>query len=62
MNEQLIGGKKSNNRFHDDIWNMRYLKGFKWSNLTEKLNYDQKMRQQRLKTDMHSKTKELNFF
>ena len=39
-NGQLIGGKKQKNRWHDDTWCMKYLSGFKWSNLTEKLAYD----------------------
>ena len=59
LNNQQMGGKKRNNKFHDDRWNLRYLSGFKWANLTEKLVYDQKMREQRLKTDMSRANKEL---
>lgn len=40
LNGQLIGGKKRNNKYHDDTWNIKYLKGFKWHHLTEKLAYD----------------------
>ena len=40
LNNQLIGGKKRKNAFHDDRWSMRYLSGFKWYHLTEKLVYD----------------------
>jgi ESF2/ABP1 family protein len=40
LNNQLMGGKKRHNMFHDDTWNLLYLSKFKWSNLTEKLNYD----------------------
>lgn len=29
LNGQIIGGKKGN-FYHDDIWNLRYLKNFKW--------------------------------
>ena len=36
--------------FYDDILNVKYLSGFQWSHLTEKLTYDQKMREQRLQT------------
>ena len=57
-----MGGKKRHNKFHDDRWNLRYLKGFKWANLTEKLVYDQKMREQRLKTDMSRANKELQYY
>ena len=59
LNNQLIGGKKRNNEWHDDTWNLKYLRGFKWSNLTEKLAYDQKMREQRLKFDNNRASKEL---
>ena len=57
-----MGGKKRKNKFHDDRWNLRYLKGFKWANLTEKLVYDQKMREQRLKADMSRANKELQYY
>ena len=62
LNNQLIGGKKRKNAFHDDRWSLRYLSGFKWRHLTEKLVYDQKMRQQRLKTDMARSNKELAYY
>ena len=51
LNGNQIGGKKRHNLFHDDIWAIRYLPKFKWSNLTEKLAYDQKVREQRLKAE-----------
>lgn len=44
LNGQLFGGKKRHNDYHDDIWCIKYLAGFKWFHLTEKLAYDQKMR------------------
>lgn len=34
LNSRVIGGKKSG-YYHDDVWNLRYLKGFKWNHLTE---------------------------
>ena len=62
LNGQLMGGKKRKNQFHDDMWAIRYLSGFKWRHLTEKLVYDQKMRQQRLKTDVARANKELAYY
>src|SRR5690606_32772762 len=32
LNAQIVGGKKGN-YYHDDVWNMKYLKGFKWGDL-----------------------------
>ena len=40
LNGQQIGGKKRNNKYREDIWNIKYLSGFKWFHLTEKLEYD----------------------
>lgn len=62
LNNQLIGGKKQHNKYRDDTWTLKYLKGFKWHHLTEKLAYDQKMRQQRLKSDVRRAEKEINFY
>lgn len=28
LNGQLVGGKKRNNEYHDDTWNIKYLSGF----------------------------------
>ena len=62
LNNNNIGGKKRHNLFYDDIWNISYLSKFKWSHLTEKLVYDQKMREQRLKTQMSQARKEMQFY
>mmetsp|Transcript_22910 Transcript_22910/g.35230 ORF Transcript_22910/g.35230 Transcript_22910/m.35230 type:complete len:280 (-) Transcript_22910:91-930(-) len=62
LNNQQIGGKKRHNMFYDDIWNVKYLSKFKWSHLTEKLTYDSKMREQRLKASVHQAKKEYQFF
>jgi len=51
LNNTQVGGKKRNNLFYDDIWIIKYLKHFKWSHLTEKLTYDQKVREMRLKAE-----------
>lgn len=36
LNTRQIGGRKRD-YYHDDIWNLKYLKGFKWDHLTEKI-------------------------
>ncbi len=36
VNGTLVGGKKRS-FYHDDMWTIKYLKGFKWRHLTEKL-------------------------
>lgn len=50
LNGQIVGGKKSG-FFHDILWNMKYLKGFKWGDLTEKLTLEKRLRADRLKAE-----------
>jgi hypothetical protein len=47
FNGTQVGGKKQH-FYYSDIWNLRYLAKFKWRNLTEKLEYDRKVREKRL--------------
>ncbi|PJF18737.1 hypothetical protein PSACC_01471 [Paramicrosporidium saccamoebae] len=51
LNGSIIGGKKSN-RFHDDMWNVKYLKDFLWSNLNEQVIYEKAVRQKKLQTEI----------
>jgi ESF2/ABP1 family protein len=62
LNNKQIGGKKRHNLFYDDILNVKYLSGFQWSHLSEKLTYDHKMREQRLTTETNRAKKEMTFF
>lgn len=50
LNGTCIGGKKRS-RFHDDIWNLKYLPGFKWDGLTEQIAYELKVREQKMKQE-----------
>ncbi|KAK8813194.1 hypothetical protein WA158_002786 [Blastocystis sp. Blastoise] len=56
LNGNVVGGKKLN-FFHDDIWTLKYLKGFKWNNLVEKIAYEKRIRQDRLKTEFSQSRK-----
>jgi len=37
---------------YDDFWNIKFLKGFKWSHLTEKVAYERRVREQKLRIEM----------
>ena len=37
---------------YDDLWNIKYLHGFKWSHLTEKVAYERRVREQKLRVEM----------
>jgi ESF2/ABP1 family protein len=36
----------------EDLWSLRYLKGFKWDMLTEKVAYERRVREQKLRVEM----------
>ena len=38
--------------YHDDTWNIKYLKKFKWEYLTEKFAYERRVREQKLNAAM----------
>jgi len=59
LNNHIIGGKKSS-WYHDDIWNMKYLHGFKWIHLTERIAYEKAVRNQKLKAEMAQASRESN--
>jgi len=51
LNGNIMGGKKGN-YYHDDIWNLKYLTGFKWDDLTEQISRENKERESRLRTEI----------
>ena len=44
--------------FLGDLWNLKYLSGFKWSHLTEKVAYERRVREQKLRIEMLHARKE----
>jgi ESF2/ABP1 family protein len=50
LNNRQVGGKKMG-KFHDCIWNMKYLKQFKWPQLQEMLSYERHLRADKLKEE-----------
>ncbi|KAG9235851.1 putative Pre-rRNA-processing protein ESF2 [Amylocarpus encephaloides] len=57
LNAQIIGGKKGT-YYHDDVWNLLYLKGFKWHNLTEQIAAENAERASRMRAEISKTTKE----
>ncbi|KAJ3328478.1 Activator of basal transcription 1, partial [Gonapodya sp. JEL0774] len=58
LNNQPIGGKKRS-FYHDDIWNIRYLSGFKWTDLAAQVAYDKAAREQRLRQEAAQAAREV---
>lgn len=58
LNSHIIGGKKGN-FYYDDVWNIKYLKGFKWHHLTDQIANENAERAARLRTEI-SKTRREN--
>jgi ESF2/ABP1 family protein len=57
LNGRTIGGKKGT-YYRDDIWNLLYLKGFKWHNLTEQIASENAERTSRMRAEISKTTKE----
>jgi ESF2/ABP1 family protein len=61
LNAQTIGGKKGG-WYHDDLWNIKYLKGFKWHHLTEQIANENAERAARLRAEISQTTRENKMF
>jgi len=61
LNLTQVGGKKRS-KSHDVIWNIKYLTGFKWTHLSEKLAYEKAVHQQRMRTEISQAKRETDFF
>jgi ESF2/ABP1 family protein len=61
LNGKMIGGKKRHNPFREEIWTIKYLHKFKWHHLVEKLGFNRKMREHRIKAEVNQSKRETNF-
>ena len=51
INGQIVGGKKGG-WYHDDIWNVKYLRGFKWGDLMAQVREEERSREERLRVEV----------
>ena len=61
LNGKNIAGKKGG-FYYDDLWNLKYLKGFKWSDLMEQVQVEERMREGRLRAELEKEGKERKAF
>ncbi|KYK59326.1 U3 snoRNP-associated protein Esf2 [Drechmeria coniospora] len=57
LNARVIGGKKGS-YYHDDLWNLLYLKGFKWHHLTDQIASENAERTSRMRAEISKATRE----
>ena len=57
LNNTMIGGPKGS-YYHDDIWNLKYLSKFRWEHLTEKISYERRVREQRVRHEVATARRE----
>ncbi|OKL57688.1 Pre-rRNA-processing protein esf2 [Talaromyces atroroseus] len=61
LNANIVGGRKGG-WYHDDIWNIKYLKGYRWSDLMEQINNERSTREaQRRIEDMRARKEDKVF-
>ncbi|KAG1678012.1 hypothetical protein FOA52_000807 [Chlamydomonas sp. UWO 241] len=61
LNGQNIGGKRRS-KYYYDLWCLKYLPKFKWDHLTEEINYQRAVREQRLAAEISSAKRERDFY
>ncbi|KAG8229964.1 hypothetical protein J437_LFUL008537 [Ladona fulva] len=61
LNNKQLGVRKRS-KFHDFIWNIKYLPRFKWIHLSERLAYEKAAHRQRLRLEVSQAKKEANYF
>ncbi|KAK0718006.1 hypothetical protein B0T26DRAFT_647799 [Lasiosphaeria miniovina] len=61
LNGNTIGGKKGS-YYRDDLWNLIYLKSFKWRDLTEQIASENAERSSRMRAEISKTTKENKLF
>lgn len=56
-----MGGKKHNVHYYD-LWCMKYLPRFKWDHLTEEINYQRAVHDQKLQAEISAAKRERDFY
>lgn len=61
LNGQQMGGKRRSAHYFD-LWNIKYLPKFKWDHLTEEINYQKAVREQKLAAEVSAAKRERDFY
>ncbi|KAI6182230.1 Activator of basal transcription 1 [Aphelenchoides bicaudatus] len=61
LNGQQVGGKRRTRSF-DSLWCLKYLSGFKWSNLVEQLSSEKRTEERRMQMEIIQAKKQAHYF
>lgn len=61
LNGQQMGGKRRSAHYYD-LWNIKYLPKFKWDHLTEEINYQKAVKEQKLAAEISAAKRERDFY
>ena len=61
LNGKPVGGRKNSATFVDTLWTIKYLKKFKWTNLTERLRYYEQKERSRLNAELAQTKRENDY-
>lgn len=61
LNGEPMGGKRRSAHFYD-LWCMKYLPKFKWDHLTEEINYQKAIRDQKMEAELSAAKRERDFY
>lgn len=61
LNGEQIGGKKRS-PFYYDLWNIKYLRKFKWDDLTEETAQKRAVREQKMNLEISAAKRERDFY
>lgn len=61
LNNQQVSTRKKSKQY-DSIWNIKYLSGFKWTHLHERLAYEKAARRQKIREEIRLAKKKTNYF
>eukprot|EP00918_Siedleckia_nematoides_P078265 GHVU01171184.1.p1 GENE.GHVU01171184.1~~GHVU01171184.1.p1 ORF type:complete len:213 (+),score=40.47 GHVU01171184.1:116-754(+) len=62
LNNTSIGGKKRRNKWREDLWNIRYLSKFKWTDLKAHETYRKKSKQERITANLAATKREYSTY
>lgn len=61
LNGTTVSGKRTS-KYFGELWSVKYLSKFKWSNLTEQIGYERATRQQKMLTEISQAKREAGFY